>query len=102
RKPADISVNDVVSAIEGPVSVTNCCNASATRGARVPGDGSTHCRIQGRCPISISVRGLNRQIGDYLSHVTLADLMRNDGRPFASSEPTSLHPASGSLKEEAQ
>ncbi len=80
RVPAGISVNDVISAIEGPVSVTTCCDPEPSTAAPAdPANGCTpDCRIEIRCPISSSVRHLNQQISDYLSRVTLADLMRGD------------------------
>ncbi len=76
RSPEGISVNDVISAIEGPVQVMNCCEPDETPervGAVAP-----DCRMEVRCPITKSVRRLNERINDYLREVTLADLMRNE------------------------
>jgi Rrf2 family protein len=105
RNPAGISVNDVVSAIEGPVSVTICCDSpahsaagraaasasgrptSAAVASPEPENGTTDCHIEVRCPISHSVRNLNLQIRDYLSRVTLADLMGNRVNPIEPAGP---------------
>jgi Rrf2 family protein len=91
RRPEGISVHDVICAIEGPVSVTTCCEPEAAlapvgpEGASPGSEGgcATDCSLEVRCPISSSVRQLNRQIHDYLSRITLADLMKEDLRAIS-------------------
>ncbi len=104
RQPEGISVHDVIAAIEGPISVTSCCEPETARpiiqgagpnGAASEAGGSDagsggkrgttpcppDCRIEVRCPISSSVRRINRHIHEYLCRVTLADLMRESLQP---------------------
>jgi Rrf2 family protein len=75
RPPAGISVHDVVSAIEGPVSVTVCCDPAEAEPCQ-------ECGVEIRCPITHSVRHLNDRIQGYLREVTLEHLMRDPGEVF--------------------
>jgi Rrf2 family protein len=71
RPPAGISVHDVVSAIEGPVSVTVCCDPAEAEPCQ-------ECGVEVRCPITHSVRRLNDRIQDYLRGITLEHLLSTE------------------------
>lgn len=64
RPPTEISVAEMIDALEGPVALTVC----SIDGGRCPRE--TRCRIRDNW------RGLNGAIHDALDRVTLADLMR--------------------------
>lgn len=68
RPASGITVNEVISATDGRVNVLPCCGTSED-------DACQECRIVVTCPITFSVRQLNGRINDFLSEVTLEDLM---------------------------
>ncbi|MCA9750590.1 MAG: Rrf2 family transcriptional regulator [Gemmatimonadetes bacterium] len=76
RAPRGISVHDVVSAIEGPVSVTLCCDPAEAEPCQ-------ECSVEIHCPITHSVRRMNERIQDYLREVTLEHLMNDKSDVFA-------------------
>ncbi|MCG3178133.1 MAG: HTH-type transcriptional regulator IscR [Phycisphaerae bacterium] len=69
--PADITLGDVLAAIEGPVRLTACCeeeDAHAQAG----------CDLEARCPITRSVQRFNGRINGIIARVTLADLLGSE------------------------
>ena len=76
RAPRDITVLGVVTAIEGPVSLTACCDPQEASPC-------AECSVEQSCPITHSVRRLNDQISRYLHEVTLEDLMNGTGEAIA-------------------
>lgn len=61
-KPSDISILDVIEAIQGPVSVNRCLlNVNS-------------CSRQGNCPITARLKGLQENLNSYLSGVKLEEL----------------------------
>jgi Rrf2 family protein len=79
RPPEGISVQDVVTATEGPVRVAACCGEEEETPC-------SDCRVVITCPVSHSLRRLNDRINDFLGEVTLADLIR-DGRGSSARDP---------------
>lgn len=79
RAPEGISVQDVVTATEGPVRVAACCGEEEETPC-------SDCRVVITCPVSHSLRRLNDRINDFLGGVTLADLIR-DGRDSSARDP---------------
>lgn len=76
QRPADrINLRDVVACIEGPVTVTACCDE-----VRDDDDQCLGCRLTEKCPITGSIRRLNDLIVSFLDRMTLADMMRDDLR----------------------
>ena len=75
RPAGGISVHDVVAAIEGPVSVTVCCDTVEVQPCQ-------ECGVEVRCPITHSVRRLNDRIQGYLREVTLEHLMQDQNEAF--------------------
>lgn len=63
RGPREISVADVIAAIEGPVALTECS-------ASLPGA----CQLESYCPIKDNQRLISRVVRGALEEVTLADL----------------------------
>lgn len=64
RGPQDISVAAIVEALEGPVALTACVEAS-----------DSHCRVESLCPIRGGWEKVNDAIRDALEAVSLADLI---------------------------
>ena len=59
-----VGVWDVVEALEGPVALTACVEAS-----------DSHCRVESLCPIRGGWEKVNGAIRDALEAVSLADLI---------------------------
>lgn len=68
RAPADISAADVIDALEGPVSITEC---SA---------GDKHCDIEALCTVGSAWQRINYAIRSALSEVSLTDLRHTPRR----------------------
>ncbi len=63
RAPREISLNEVVSAIEGPVSVVECIT-----------DGGAPCSLEDYCNIQSPILTIQRNLTDYFETISLADL----------------------------
>ncbi|MCK5576349.1 MAG: SUF system Fe-S cluster assembly regulator [Sphingomonadales bacterium] len=66
RAAKDITVCDIVEAVDGPVALTNCVEGSA-------GD----CAIEGTCVIKTCWQPINNAIRDGLNRVTLDEIVAN-------------------------
>lgn len=64
RGPEEISVAAIVEALEGPVALTACVEAS-----------DAHCQVESLCPIRGGWEKVNDAIRDALEAVSLADLV---------------------------
>jgi len=82
HRPAWVTLTSVIEAMEGPVSLTPCCDDAAE-----PTDATSHgepagcesgCRLTARCPIMARVRQLNERVQSFFDQVTLRDLMPSD------------------------
>lgn len=62
--PQNISVAQIVVALEGPISMTECSAASG------------RCDREEHCSVRLNWQGINRTIEQVLENVTLADLLR--------------------------
>lgn len=65
RAPADISAAEIIDALEGPVSITEC---SAT---------DSHCDIEEACSVGNAWQRINVAIRNALQEVSLVDLLRS-------------------------
>src|SRR5262249_30183936 len=65
RDAAEISVAQVISALEGPIAVTEC-------GTEVPGQ----CGLESLCPLRSSWQNINRAIRGALEGLSLSDMIR--------------------------
>ena len=63
RGPREISVAEVIAAIEGPLALTECC--AQTQGV---------CELEPHCPMKENSRVLSRVVRGALEQVMLADL----------------------------
>ena len=63
-EPEDISVAAIIEALEGPVALTACVEAS-----------DAHCRVESLCPIRGGWEKVNAAIRQSLEAVSLADLV---------------------------
>ena len=65
--PGELSLLDIVTAIEGPARLAVC--------AEEDNDAGEKCGLACRCPIRLPIQRLNLRINRFLEEVTLADLM---------------------------
>ena len=65
RKPEQISVAQVIAALEGPIAVTEC-------GTEIPGQ----CGLESLCPVRSSWQNINRAIRGALEGLSLSDMIR--------------------------
>ena len=71
RPPAEITVLEIIRALEGPVSLTACVDG--TEG---------NCGVESLCPMRGNWDRVNRAIRAALESVSLADMMMMPPRPF--------------------
>ena len=64
RPPQKISAADVIDALEGPVSITECCSTDS------------HCNYEPICSVGSAWKRINLAIRNALDDVSLADLSR--------------------------
>ena len=65
RRPADISAADVIDALEGPVSITDCSASDR------------HCEIESHCSVGSAWQRINVAIRRALGDITLLDLQKS-------------------------
>lgn len=65
RKPAEISIVDVVAALEGPIALTECSTEV---------DGM--CDLEPSCPIKSNQRVISQAVRGVLETITIADLVQ--------------------------
>ncbi len=75
RNPAEISVAEIIEALEGPIALMDC----------VAGPG--HCDQEGHCSLRTPWQRINRAVQTTLREVTLADLAMDAG-PGSRPSPT--------------
>jgi FeS assembly SUF system regulator len=63
RKPEEITVAEIIRALEGPIAVTECTDS-------VKGD----CELEVRCPVRTNWHLINRAIYQALERITLAEM----------------------------
>ena len=76
KEPAEISILDVIEAIEGPLRVALCANDMESP--------ACNCTIQDKCPIRKPVRNLHLKFADFLASTSLQDLL--EGSKFATDQ----------------
>jgi len=62
RDPKDISVHEVIRALEGPIAITECLDASAD------------CGIEPTCPVRANWHRINGAVQDALAAIPLSDM----------------------------
>lgn len=63
RKPGEITIADVIQAVEGPIALTACADTS-----------EEHCGIESICPVQGKWNRVNTAVRIALTEVTLADM----------------------------
>lgn len=63
RDPAEISVADIVQAIEGPIAITECTNLDAV-----------NCSIAAMCAVKSNWQTINRVVRDALERISLEQM----------------------------
>lgn len=64
KVPAEITLADVIQAVEGPIALTACADTS-----------DEHCSIEAVCPVQGRWNRVNSAVRAALSQVTLADMV---------------------------
>jgi len=76
--PEQVTLAEVVEAIEGPVKLAECVTEAAGDGAECT------CRIMASCPVADPVHRVHRKLKDFLSKVTLEEIVKTAPRPIGS------------------
>jgi len=76
RPPAEISLTDVIEAVEGPVRLTLCC-PDLQDGSAV-NDELRRCELEPNCAIKAPIRRVHRLLRSFLSQVTLDQIVAHD------------------------
>ena len=70
RQPGEITLIQLIEAVEGPVRLTRCCAVDAESNGQ-------KCAREGLCHIRESVHKLHAGLRLFLNQVTLSDLVSN-------------------------
>ncbi len=73
RRPEEITVADIIRALEGPIAVTECTD-------RINGD----CGLEVRCPVRTNWHRINQAIYEALERITLAEMTQPLHEPLVS------------------
>lgn len=73
RPATEITIADVINAIEGPVALSACCDESTGEEEDCLG-----CRLTERCPITGAMQRFNDLVVRFLQRMTVAEMMRDD------------------------
>jgi Rrf2 family protein len=76
--PGEITLTQVVRAVEGPIHVTQCVPDKAVS---PDDDDAAKCVRMGDCPIRSSLERVHNRMIEYLDSVTLADVISNQPDP---------------------
>ncbi len=69
KRPAEISVADVITVLEGPVRLAECI--SDEHGVQ----SDTTCSLMADCPIADPIHRVHRKIYDFMKQLTLAEIV---------------------------
>jgi FeS assembly SUF system regulator len=67
KSPHDITVANIITAVDGPISLTSCVD-----------DADQSCGYSGRCAVKGRWTGVNYAVRGALESVTLADMLSNE------------------------
>lgn len=68
RDPQEITLEQLIHAVEGPVNLTLCCGEADA-------DQHQHCDLEGSCLTEVPIQKVNEVFRQFLGGVTLAHLM---------------------------
>jgi Rrf2 family protein len=71
RSAEDISIADLITAVEGPIRLAECLAGDGAEGSS-----QDTCDLVDRCPIADPVHRIQRKLHDFLKQVSLADIVR--------------------------
>lgn len=83
KAPADISIAEIITALDGPIALTAC----------VEGAGDSQCGVESLCPMRGGWEKVNRAIRTALEEVTLSDMMAPPWTPPDRPAHAKLQPA---------
>ena len=69
RSPEEITLNDVIADLEGPVRMAECVTDVTDE------QDECTCQMMARCPIADPVHRVHRKLKDFLTKVTLAEIV---------------------------
>jgi len=72
--PERISLNDIIAAVEGPVQLVQCVDWYKNR---VRGKLKSGCDLMAACPVRPTIHHVHARLVEFLSGVTLADIVDN-------------------------
>jgi Rrf2 family protein len=75
--PEKISLNDIIKAVEGPVQLVQCVDWYQNK---LRGKTKTGCELMAACPVRPTIHLVHARLVEFLSGVTLAEVVRNDSR----------------------
>ena len=81
RRPEEITVADIIRALEGPIAVTECTD-------KVKGD----CELEVRCPVRTNWHRINQAILEALERITLAEMTQSLHEPLVNLQAPSGQP----------
>lgn len=81
RDPQRITVAEIITALEGPISLTECVE-----------DGVDACQYGSHCTVSTNWSRINRVVRKALSGITLAEMSEPGGAPDVAARDASVHP----------
>jgi Rrf2 family protein len=81
--PDKISLNDIIGAVEGPVQLVQCVEwyQNKTRGKL-----KTGCDLMAACPVRPTIHRVHARLVEFLSGVTLADVVDNNQKGHADNQ----------------
>ncbi len=68
-EPCDITLADLIIAVEGPIRLAQCVTEKAGENEECT------CKVMAQCPISDPVHRVQRRLSDFLKKVTLAEIL---------------------------
>jgi FeS assembly SUF system regulator len=85
RQPGDISVEEIIRALEGPIAITECV------------DEDSRCEIEGSCPVRTNWQRINGAVRDALASIRLSEMAA--GVVFGGPPGRNGRPAAGAPRE---
>lgn len=82
--PEQVTLTDVVRAVEGPIHVSQCVPDKAVSPEE---DDAAVCVRMGHCPIRSSLELVHNRMIEYLDSITLADVINGNGETSRGHEP---------------
>lgn len=87
RAPSQIKIPEILTAIEGPISLTECTHTDAS------------CPLESKCQLHSPWQAINKVVIDTLNTITLEDLMNEQHHPSSPSRWIGKRPSLGTSDE---